>query len=194
MSAYMRDQFAYLGVATPQRRALTAGFLKTQKTIDWGFIEQCWDLPEREYQYLAVDLVVKLKRTLAPLDVPRLKALMTSKSWWDTVDALDSVVGDIAGRYPEMDAVMRSWGVDENLWVRRAAIDHQLLRKQATNTWLLEEIIVANLGQGEFFINKAIGWALRDYSKTNPDWVRDFISRHRPALAPLSIKEASKYI
>jgi 3-methyladenine DNA glycosylase AlkD len=89
---------------------------------------------------------------------------------------------------------MLTWSVDDDLWLRRIAIDHQLLRKDQTDTALLEEIIVANLGQQEFFINKAIGWALRDYSKTDPGWVRAFIERHRDDLAPLSVREAGKYL
>ena len=89
---------------------------------------------------------------------------------------------------------MLTWSVDDDLWLRRIAIDHQLLRKDQTDTALLEEIIVANLGQQEFFINKAIGWALRDYSKTDPGWVRAFIERHRDGLAPLSVREAGKYL
>jgi 3-methyladenine DNA glycosylase AlkD len=89
---------------------------------------------------------------------------------------------------------MLAWSVDDNIWLRRIAIDHQLLRKEKTDTALLEAIIENNFGQKEFFINKAIGWSLRDYSKTNPEWVRAFVEKYRDKLAPLSIKEASKYI
>jgi 3-methyladenine DNA glycosylase AlkD len=106
----------------------------------------------------------------------------------------DSLVGDVALRHPQADKTMLKWSTDRNMWVRRVAIDHQLLRKSATNTELLEQVIENNLGQDEFFINKAIGWALRDYSKTNPEWVRNFIERYRGELAPLSIREASKYL
>jgi 3-methyladenine DNA glycosylase AlkD len=84
--------------------------------------------------------------------------------------------------------------VDENIWLRRIAIDHQLARKDKTDTALLEQIIVNNLGQREFFINKAIGWSLREYSKTNPDWVRGFIEQHKDGLSPLSVREGSKYL
>jgi len=87
-----------------------------------------------------------------------------------------------------------AWSTDDNIWLRRVAIDHQLLRKQHTDTALLETIICNNLGQKEFFINKAIGWALRDYSKTNPEWVQGFIGRHRHEMAKLSLREASKYL
>jgi 3-methyladenine DNA glycosylase AlkD len=110
------------------------------------------------------------------------------------VDGLDVIVGDIALRHPEVNDTLLSWSVDENFWLRRLAIDHQLTRREKTGTRLLERILVNNFGQSEFFINKAIGWALREYSKTNPAWVRDFVDRHKDAMTPLSIKESRKYI
>ena len=89
---------------------------------------------------------------------------------------------------------MLEWSKDKDFWIRRIAIDHQLGRKEKTNTELLEKIIINNFGSDEFFINKAIGWALRDYSKTNPEWVKDFINKYKSKMDKLSIKEASKYI
>ena len=89
---------------------------------------------------------------------------------------------------------MLQWSVDPDFWVRRIAIDHQLGRKEQTDTQLLEKILLNNLGSTEFFINKAIGWSLREYFKTNPEWVRDFLKAHRTRMNPLSIREASKYI
>ena len=86
------------------------------------------------------------------------------------------------------------WSRDGDFWIRRLAILHQLGRKAATDTASLEAILTANLGSGEFFINKAIGWALRDYSKTDPDWVSQFIARYRNQMNALSIREGSKYI
>ena len=99
--------------------------------------------------------------------------LITTKSWWDSIDCLDRIVGGIALRYPEINAVILDWSRDDNIWLRRSAIDHQLLRKEKTDTELLAQILDNNLGQSEFFINKAIGWVLRDYRKTNPEWVRE---------------------
>jgi 3-methyladenine DNA glycosylase AlkD len=110
------------------------------------------------------------------------------------VDGIDVIIGDVALRFPEVNDTLLAWSIDENIWLRRIAIDHQLMRKEKTNTELLERILVNNFGQTEFFINKAIGWSLRDFSKTNPDWVRGFIERHRHEMAPLSIKEAGKYV
>ena len=89
---------------------------------------------------------------------------------------------------------MLAWSQDDDFWIRRVAIEHQLLRKDKMNIELLNTILENNLDSSEFFINKAIGWALRDYSKTNPDWVKDFISKHHAEMASLSIKEGSKYL
>ena len=89
---------------------------------------------------------------------------------------------------------MLKWSTDKDFWVRRIAIDHQICRKDKTNTELLEKILLNNFGSSAFFINKAIGWSLRDYSKTNPDWVRNFVETHKDKMNKLSIREASKYI
>jgi 3-methyladenine DNA glycosylase AlkD len=196
MKAYMRDQFPFLGIPTPERKKLSRTFLeeKSDSDSDWDFVFKCWNQPEREFQYLAVNYLSKLAPRLSADDVPKLRQLAVAKSWWDTIDGLDVIVGDIAYRFPQVNDTLLLWSLDENFWLRRIAIDHQLRRKEETDTGLLEQVIVNNLGQTEFFINKAIGWSLREYSKTNPDWVRGFIDRHRHEMASLSIKEASKYI
>ena len=96
--------------------------------------------------------------------------------------------------HPELEEIILKWRLSDNIWLRRVAIDHQLLRKEKANVQLLEKILLHNLNQTEFFINKAIGWALRDYSKTNPVWVACFIEKNKERMADLSIKEASKYL
>ena len=196
MSAYMSNQFPFLGIATPVRRELSREFLKSKSKnmVDWEFVFKCWEQPEREFQYLAMDYLNKVANALTSLDIPNLHKLIVTKSWWDTIDGLDVIVGNIALRYPEINSTLLAWSVDENFWLRRIAIDHQLMRKNKTDTALLEKILVNNLGQTEFFVNKAIGWALRDYSKTNPDWVRGFLEKYGERMSPLSVKEASKYI
>ena len=196
MKAYMKNKFEFLGVKTPARRKLAKTFFKqqTDSVIDWVFINESWDNPYRELQYAALDYLEIRKKLLTPSDLPRLKKLAQTKSWWDTIDFLDRLVGSIIARFPEAKEIILAWSRDEDIWLRRLAIDHQLLRKEETDTELLEKILVNNLGQTEFFINKAIGWALRDYSKTNPDWVRDFIERHQAEMAVLSIREGSKYL
>lgn len=196
MKAYMKNNFEFLGVRTPDRRKVAKQFFKDFKAqgIDWDFVEACWARPYREFQYIAIDYLVTKKKDLVLADLPRLKKLAQSKSWWDTVDGLDKLVGKIILDHPEASQVMLDWSVHEDFWLRRLAIDHQLLRKDKTDTDLLEKILINNLNQKEFFINKAIGWALRDYSKTNPEWVRAFIAQHRSQMAGLSIREGSKYI
>ena len=196
MKAYMKNKFEFLGVKTPARRKLTKAFFKqhTDSVIDWNFINEAWKNPYRELQYTALDYLEIRKKLLTPSDLPRLKKLAQTKSWWDTIDFLDRLVGSIIARFPETKEIIVAWSCDEDIWLRRLAIDYQLLRKEKTDTELLEKILVNNLGRTEFFINKAIGWALRDYSKTNPDWVRDSIERHQTEMAALSIREGSKYL
>jgi len=107
---------------------------------------------------------------------------------------LDRIIGHVAMRFPKINEVLLQWSLDDNFWLRRIAIDHQLTRKEKTDTELLWRILVNNLGHEEFFVNKAIGWSLREYSKTNPEWVRGFIREFKERLSPLSVREGSKYI
>ena len=135
-----------------------------------------------------------MQRFLVEDDIPKLKELVLTKSWWDTVDILDKVIGSIIYNNKNLYPIILEWSKDDNIWLRRVAIDHQLLRKENTDEQLLEKILINNLNHKEFFVNKAIGWALRDYSKTNPQWVRNFIEVHKENMASLSIREASKYL
>ena len=135
-----------------------------------------------------------MQKFLVVDDLEKLKNLVIKKSWWDTVDTLDRVIGSLIYHDEILKEKILKWSIDDNIWLRRVAIDHQLLQKDKTDTILLEKILVNNLNQNEFFINKAIGWALRDYSKTNPEWVKNFIEKYKKNMAQLSIREASKYI
>lgn len=148
----------------------------------------------REFQYVACAYLELKQDLLKADDISELRDLATSKSWWDTIDCLDSIIGSLSLRESKVNETLRAWSVDKNIWLRRIAIDHQLKRKEKTDTVLLSEVIKNNFGETEFFINKAIGWSLRAYSKTNPDWVREFIEENRDQMASLSIREASKYL
>ena len=197
MRAYMRDQFQFLGVSTPVRRKICKPYFKQAKksqAVDWDFIDTCWANPYRELQYVAKDYLVVMQDVLTPSEIPKIRELAVTKSWWDTIDGLDRTIGDIVHSHPDTNGLMLQWSTDENIWLKRIAIDHQLSRKEKTDTELLGKIIENNFGSDEFFINKAIGWALREYSKTNPQWVRAFIEKNRERMAKLSIKEAGKYI
>ena len=197
MSKYMRDQFKFYGIPTPIRKSLYKDLLKeekTKKTIDWNFLDKCYEDGYREFQYLVLDYIENMQKFLNYDDVPKLYKYIKSKQWWDTIDRFDRIVGNIAFKDDRINDLMLKWSKDEDFWLRRIAIDHQLGRKDKTNTKLLEQILINNFGSDEFFINKAIGWSLRDYSKTNPDWVKDFLSKYENKMDKVSLKEAYKYI
>ncbi len=197
MSKYMRNLFTFYGLPTPKRKALYKDIIKEekkQKKIDWEFLDQCYEDEHREFQYVVCDYLIAMNDFLTYEDIPKIKKYAQTKQWWDTIDCLDRVIGEIGLRDQRVDALMIEWSQDDDFWIRRIAIDHQLCRKEKTHTELLEKILVNNFGSDEFFINKAIGWTLRDYSKTNPDWVRAFIDKYKDQMDKLSIKEASKYI
>ena len=197
MEAYMRHQFPFLGIAGPERNSLYKKYFpeaKKTKIIDWDFVDTCWEKEPREYQYVAANYLKAMQTYLTKDDLPKLERLVVTKSWWDTVDILDRVVGSLVANHPELEEVLLKWSLSDNIWLRRVAIDHQLLRKEKTDVQLMEKILLNNLDQPEFFINKAIGWALRDYSKTNPEWVSSFIEKNKERMSELSIKEASKYL
>lgn len=197
MSAYMKNQFSFLGIPKPLRTSLQRDFIKRAKKqgwIEWQDVYALWDLPEREYQYVALDYLVELREYLQPADINNLQTLIIMKSWWDTVDKLASIpVGTLCLKHPELvrDCVA-AWADSDNMWLARTAILYQLKYKENTDTSMLAAIIEKNSGSKEFFINKAIGWILREYSKTDKEWVREFLHTH--TLAPLSVREASKYL
>lgn len=197
MSSYMRNLFTFYGLPTPKRKTLYKELLKSEKknkVIDWAFLDKCYKDEHREFQYLVMDYLSAMQKFLTFDDVPKIEKYIRTKQWWDTIDGFDRIVGNIAFVDDRINNLMLKWSTDEDFWVRRIAIDHQLCRKEKTNIELLEEILVNNFGSKEFFINKAIGWSLRDYSKTNPDWVRAFIEKYKNQMDKLSVKEAGKYL
>ena len=197
MSKYMQDKFRFLGVRGATRTEIYKKYFpdaRKTKTIDWDFVESCWNKEEREFQYVVVYYLKAMQKFLKREDISRLKYLIVTKSWWDTVDLLAKVVGSLVIRIEGYDQIMLEWSKDSNIWLKRVAILYQLSLKEKVDKQVLEKILVNNLGDSEFFINKAIGWALRDYSKFNPEWVREFIEKNKNGMANLSIREASKYL
>ena len=197
MSKYMKDKFRFLGVrATTRTEIYKKYFPDTRKTkiIDWDFVESCWNKEEREFQYVVVYYLKAMQKFLKREDISRLKYLIVTKSWWDTVDLLAKVIGSLVIRIEGYDQIMLEWSKDSNIWLKRVAILYQLSLKDKVDEIILDKVLVNNLSDSEFFINKAIGWALRDYSKYNPEWVREFIKKNKDNMASLSIREASKYI
>jgi 3-methyladenine DNA glycosylase AlkD len=197
-AAYMRDQFPFLGVRTPARRRLTKGALSglppPTETQLADTARVLWKQPEREFQYVGCDLVSKHVGVTGPGFIDVVHELVVTKAWWDTVDALAAhSVGPLVRSYPELTAVMDDWVRSEDSWVARTAILHQLTFRADTDGDRLFEYCQLRAGDPEFFIRKAIGWALRTYAAQEPERVATFV-RDTPSLSPLSIREATKGI
>lgn len=197
MESYMRNKFKFYGLKTPERRKSYHDLIKLEKAnkkIDWKFLDQAWADEHREAQYFVCNYLIALEKYLKFEDIDHIFNYVKSKQWWDTIDSLIKPIGKLGLRDERVNELMLAWSKDDDFWVRRVAIEHQLLRKDKMNVELLNAILENNLGSSEFFINKAIGWALRDYSKTNPNWVENFIRKHHTEMATLSIKEGRKYL
>ena len=198
MAAYMRNKFPFLGIKSPLRRDLEREFIDEHGLPPLDELStvllELWSLPEREYQYTALMLLGKFKKKLPPDSIETIETLLTTKSWWDTVDTIASnTVGAHFKRFPEVRKTkLAQWRISKDFWLRRTCILFQLKYKKETDFELLREIIHENLGSKEFFINKAIGWALRQYSRIDPNAVRAFVAE--TPLAPLSAKEALKWL
>jgi len=200
MSAYMKHKFVFHGVSAKERRQIFMPYLKQIKkmyTIDqkWHAVNELWDQENREFHYCALDILGTLKVAEYRLeDCDRIYSLLTTHAWWDTVDFLSAhVLGTYCKAYPSHSKeVISNFSQDESFWVRRSCLIFQLFYRQDTDVHLLFELIHAVKHDKEFFIQKAIGWSLRQYSKTNPDVVKEFLVSSE--LKGLALREASKYI
>lgn len=199
MAAYMKNLFPFLGIPKPDRAVLWRDFIlaaRKDPSVDWQLIFRLWDMPEREFQYLALEYLLAVSKGLGKEDIEQIKELVTKKSWWDTVDCLAAqIVGGLCAANPELIAShMLKWAETDNIWLARTAILFQLKYKAGTDTEVLRRVILLNCPSKEFFVNKAIGWALREFSKTDRPWVKSFIDSQASSLSPLSLREGGKYI
>ena len=194
--AYMKDIAPFIGVATPERRAAVKKVAKSMKvptSDELGVTaRKLWKLEEREFQYVANDLIdiywkVADKEFLAE----HIEHLIVTKSWWDTVDGLGSVaISPLTDKYG-CEKLITKWNKSQNMWLNRAAIQHQRGRKYETDVKLILQYCDDHADSKEFFIVKAIGWALRDIAKINPRAVRDFLKSH-PDLGRVAVREAER--
>jgi 3-methyladenine DNA glycosylase AlkD len=201
MQAYMKSAMPYRGVATPPRRMLMKDLLGARAPVDratWeATVLALWDdAAYREERYAAVDICAH-RSTRAWQDaatVPLYEHFIVTGAWWDHVDAVAAhLVGPILRSDPSgAKPTIRRWVTDRDRWLRRSAIIVQLRAGRATDTRLLAAAIEPNVGDSDFFIRKGIGWALREYAKTDPQWVRAFVATHE--LSPLSRREATRHL
>jgi 3-methyladenine DNA glycosylase AlkD len=197
MENYMKGHFPFLGIKSPLRKELEKRFFQEtgilKEAFNKEFVRGLWQREEREYHYTAITYIGKFIKKLPKDDLLFLKELIVTKSWWDSVDSIAPLVGELAKIYPDVvEEYVNQWSVDDHMWLKRTAILFQLKYKGLTNEGLLYQYIRKNADSKEFFIQKAIGWALREYSKTNPVSVKSFIEGNQ--LAPLSVREGSKYL
>lgn len=198
MTAYMKDHFRFVGVPTPARRQASKSFraagrgCSSVELLDAA--DRCWAEPEREFQYVATDLLVRWVRSIESPDLNRVERLIRAKSWWDTVDALASnVVGPMVRADPDLVNTMDRWIGDADIWIARTAILHQLKFREHTDAERLFGYIDRRCHETEFFIRKASGWALREYAKTDADAVRRYVVDRGDRLSGLTRREALKH-
>ncbi len=199
MKKYMKDQFEFYGIPTPERRAMMSEHIKGAGLPEWTEIDSIsrnlWEMEEREWQFTQLDLMNRMKKQLVPENLPLLEYLITTKSWWDTVDGLSGwFVGELFKRYPELiPPTTNKWMSSGDIWLQRSCLLFQLKYKKDSDLDLLFGFIEKLSHHKSFWIRKAIGWTLREYSKTDPAAVSHFVDTH-PELSGLSKREALKVI
>lgn len=197
MKAYMLNQFDYYGLKTPLRRKLSKEYFKQSLppfTDAEEIVKDCWQHPSREMQYIAVELLACYKKEWKKDTIKIIEYIITHKSWWDSVDhAATDLTGPYFKLFPEQtEKITGKWNRSSNIWLQRSSIMFQKAYKKETDKELLSKHILHLASSKEFFVQKAIGWALREYSKTNSGWVTQFVKNN--PLSPLSKREALKRI
>ena len=197
MISYMKGRYDYFGVKSTPRREAVKDFIAIHglsSPEDWKlYCKEAWEAEQRELQYFSMEYCAKYKKHWSKTDMDFFEYLITTKSWWDTVDFIASnIVGVYMQKFPEeIRPVMDRWKLSENMWLNRTALIFQLKYGKRTDFELMKEVIHLHKHSSEFFIQKAIGWALRQYAKFEPDLVRDFVANTE--LKPLSRREAMKH-
>ncbi len=196
--AYMLNQFEFYGLVTANRRKLAKEYMKantitSQKELEI-IVKACFNLPQREYQYFAVELLSFHKKIWRPTIIKTIEYCLVHKSWWDSVDhvASESLTFYFQTFPQQIIHITGKWNASNNIWLQRSSIMFQKAFKQKTDAELLGKYIVNCAASKEFFVQKAIGWALREYGKTNPNWVKQFVAQQ--TLPALSKREALRRI
>ncbi len=196
--AYLLNQFEFYGIKTPLRRKLSKDFYKAHPIKDHNelsiLIKACFNEPQRELHYFSIELLGYHKKLWSQKTLPLIEWMITNYSWWESVDSTNThVISKFFLRFPEyIYAYTLKWNRSNNKWLQRMSILFQLTYRDKTNTALLTDYIEHCILEEDFFIRKAIGWALRSYANTDPKWVVKFVKTH-PQLSNLSKREALKH-
>ena len=197
-SAYMKNKFEFYGIRTQVRRKIQKPFLDkdhlpTKKEAK-ELIKLLWLRPQREYQYFCQELAYCYSEQGEEDDIELFEFMVLHNAWWDTVDFIATkLMGAYFKSYPDnIEPYVRKWISSKNRWLQRSTLLFQLMYKENLDTKILTFTINGLLGSNEFFINKAIGWILRQYSRTDPQWVIDFVGK--TPLSTLSSKEALRLV
>jgi 3-methyladenine DNA glycosylase AlkD len=200
MKKYLKNQFEFYGIKAPLRRDIAKPFLKKENLPSANEIEhiifELWNEPQREVQHFAMELLFKYSKNLKAEDYSIFESMITTKSWWDTVDFIAvNLVGNHFKIHPQLKVpISEKWINSEDMWLNRTAILFQLKYKESTDEKILFSYILKHCSSSEFFLRKAIGWALREYSKTNPSSVLEFVKENETKLSGLSKREALRII
>jgi 3-methyladenine DNA glycosylase AlkD len=196
--AYLLNQFEFYGIKTPLRRSICKAFFKANPIEDHKelitLVKDCFAEPQRELHYFAIELVGHHKKLWSKQTLPLIEWMITHNSWWDSVDSTNThVISKFFLLYPEhIEAYTSKWNQSSNKWLIRMSILFQLTYKTKTNSTLLAHYIESSIEHEDFFVRKAIGWALRAYATTDSKWVINFVKKH-PKLSNLSKREALKH-
>jgi len=204
---YMKSAIPFYGVTVPEVRRLTKAALRAhpfEHREDFETtIRSMWDdVTRREEWYAALTIASapRYRRFIDAASIPLFRHFIETGAWWDVVDDVAThlvgplVVSSSSASATEVSGLMRRWAHEENIWVARTAVLCQVGAKENVDSVLLAEVLDPNLASKEFFLRKAIGWALRDYARVNPEWVRRYVDDHRGTLSGLSIREATKHL
>jgi 3-methyladenine DNA glycosylase AlkD len=200
MAAYMKTDMPFHGVQkagrTPILRQLKRQFVPINRAEYEQAVLALWAMSHREEKYLAIDYARAFKEFVVVGSMPLYRQMIVDGAWWDLVDGVAGwlVGGAMSAERHECEPIVREWIGDPDMWLRRTSIICQLGHKADTDTVLLDDACSSNVAETEFFIRKAIGWALREYAKTDPDWVRAYVEVHKEELSGLSYREATKYL
>jgi 3-methyladenine DNA glycosylase AlkD len=199
MENYMLNQFSFYGVKKPERNLICKPLyaqIKPEITEKWilDTAKILWAKSEREYQFIAIDIFEKHKKLITPKSFKALEKMITTKSWWDSVDGISSyAIAPLVLKDPELKKEIERFSKHKNMWLNRVAIIHQILYKDRTDEKFLFKVCEMHMHRKEFFIRKAIGWALRQYAKTNKKDVYAFVEKNKHKLSGLSYREALKH-